>query len=326
MLFKSKSQITQSGCSFHEETVNRNIIRLHFLPLTSNTTNPLLFGLLEEEWSHPPHSLSLPCFNPHLNSLSLFKEYTSDSFERKNQNRISHCPELSSTHLFFCSLTPKNQKILYKVHCDIILSPTVSPLLVSLFIFIFLCVFTYREGGPTWLILGFTQHHSSVSVSCINKNQKKRVGWVGVGGAEYPNANLPGKPDSWISCFGIKHKCSASSPKLVPARKCQISVCLWLELSVWEFFFVVFFFCAPSRSSIHSCVYPSISITHSAARRRRRWPQIGRGSLASCYCRCWGYRCLGDHLYTDLMRVGDGWKRLLHRCLLSCAQTEPFTH
>lgn len=65
-----------------------------------------------------------------------------------------------------------------------------------------------------------------------------------VGGAEYAKVNLPfarrRKPNhSCISCFGIEHKRSTFSPKLVPAQKCKMSVSVARVTCVRVFFVVV---------------------------------------------------------------------------------------
>lgn len=88
------------------------------------------------------------------------------------------------------------------------------------------------------------------------------------------------------------NKCFAASSIIVP-QKSNVSVPVTWAVCVCVF-----------------CILPSVcpfTITRSVARRKRRWQQTGRGSLANCYCRCWGYRCLGVHLHTGLMgREGKG--------------------
>ena len=59
-----------------------------------------------------------------------------------------------------------------------------------------------------------------------------------VGGAEYPKVNLPfarrRKPNRFLYFlfWNRTQTHSTFSPKLVPAQKCKMSVCLWLELRV----------------------------------------------------------------------------------------------
>lgn len=98
-----------------------------------------------------------------------------------------------------------------------------------------LCAFIYRcmwrKGGANE-IKNPTARCSGEPSCCINKIDKAG-GRRRRRGTSILKVNLPGSPDIFLVFFGkIKHKCGAFSHELVPARKCNMSVCLWLELSV----------------------------------------------------------------------------------------------
>lgn len=111
-VFKSKSQNSRSTCSFHEKNKKQKNCKqehksVNLSPSTSNTSNPLLFGLLEKEMV----AISTAMFNSHLPSLvfnpawtfhnvppSLYlkiKSVTPSRGNVKNQNIFSHRSEFS---------------------------------------------------------------------------------------------------------------------------------------------------------------------------------------------------------------------------------------
>lgn len=111
-VFKSKSQNSRSTCSFHEKNKKQKNCKqehksVNLSPSTSNTSDPLLFGLLEKEMV----AISTAMFNSHLPSLvfnpawtfhnvppSLYlkiKSVTPSRGNVKNQNIFSHRSEFS---------------------------------------------------------------------------------------------------------------------------------------------------------------------------------------------------------------------------------------
>lgn len=79
-------------------------------------------------------------------------------------------------------------------------------------------------------------------------------------GAEYPKVNLPlpgGENQIPVFVLGSNKMLRPLSPKLVPARKYKMSVCLWLDLSVCELFFLFFFFSCASPPPSHQSTRPS---------------------------------------------------------------------
>lgn len=76
----------------------------------------------------------------------------------------------------------------------------------------------------------------------------------------------------------------------------------WLGMGQRGLLSFSYFAMAPFPPTPSSSSRPSIrpSVTRSAARRRRRWPQTGRGSPARCCCRCSGCRWVAARRCTGL--------------------------
>lgn len=148
---------------------------LHFSPThpTSYTTDPLLFGLLEEEllWQ-PLRNLipRLPCFSP-LN----FPQRASSSVSwltKPSRGMWKTKTELVTALNYPPPTSFLRKEILYIAYPDhLILSP--NP---KLFFCVYISTGACREGGPIWLLSGFTHHCFPVSASCINKISKAG-GW-----------------------------------------------------------------------------------------------------------------------------------------------------
>lgn len=83
----------------------------------------------------------------------------------------------------------------------------------------------------------FGVHTPLLSSECVLHKQNQQSRWVGLRFlkriclCQEEKTKYSVYNTSCISCFGIKHD-PPLSPKLVPAGKCQMSVCLWLEFSV----------------------------------------------------------------------------------------------
>lgn len=155
-----------------------------------------------------------------------------------------------------------------------------------------------REGGLARLVIfggDFTDYSSRVFLAWMGTNKKQ------VGGAESAFARRR-KPNFPYFSFQTWMLCSLSQ---VQHRGNVKWGCVCGSSQACVLFFSFLFVLLPPGRLLFPFVLPVRSpVTRWATRRRRRWPRTGRGSLASCCCRCWGSRWLGGRLHTGLMERG----------------------
>lgn len=170
-----RRSILRSTCSIFEETVNRNITYI-FHPPTRHRTRLIHYSLAfwRKSCYGNHYVISYPVF-PVLAPVKL--STTCLLLRLYLRSKPSRGMWKTKTELVTALNYPSptsflRKEILYIAYPDhLILSP--NP---KLFFCVYISTGACREGGPIWLLSGFTHHCFPVSASCINKISKAG-GW-----------------------------------------------------------------------------------------------------------------------------------------------------